>query len=432
MNQLERVRGITFWGLFAVSSFLSVNLYIGLVSELLDKIIMFTISLTIEGLKVLSLTWGNAYKWQALQYKTNPLFLMKETKQEARSNKVKLLYKRKIIGAGGFFAFYCIAAILSISASLGYTLQTIDYNTSKTIILVDDNSQKVLSKQIELKQRIIKQDEKTIEQYNKQIDVLDTTSPYYTYNFELLTKKISEITLNMTNVLMEEQDLQKQLFILQSENQQVIQNNRKSMYQLMGEAIGLKYTTVMFLLLCLLSFMIEVGLFVCSPHVRKMDEEDKISGENKINSAINKNIVIVPNKLQTELKKEEKTKIILKENNVKEEVLKKEVEKENVPVRVVVEKEKLNVEKFIEALFNNGELTYLKDKGLACDEAKISKIEGAKYFEWLLSTKINGYPIIEYRKESGKWYPNVTSEIAKINAIRVFSKGEINGSSIKT
>ena len=47
------------------------------------------------------------------------------------------------------------------------------------------------------------------------------------------------------------------------------------MYQLMGESLGLSERTVMFILLYLLAIMIEVGLFITSPHFNIMDKEDE-------------------------------------------------------------------------------------------------------------------------------------------------------------
>jgi hypothetical protein len=94
----------------------------------------------------------------------------------------------------------------------------------------------------------------------------------------------------------------------------------------------------------------------------------------------------------------------------------------------------MEIEKYIEALFDNGGKTFLKDKVLACDGAGVSRQNGAKYFNWLMTTKVNGYPIVEFRKESNNWFPNVTSEIAKSHAVAAYAKqrGEVDGNKLET
>lgn len=83
---------------------------------------------------------------------------------------------------------------------------------------------------------------------------------------------------------------------------------------------------------------------------------------------------------------------------------KPEVEK----VRFV--KRHAKVHDFITALFNNGDKKFLKDMKLAFEEADIPKADAVRVFDYLSSHKHEGVSLIEFRKHTGNWHPNFTSE----------------------
>ena len=67
-------------------------------------------------------------------------------------------------------------------------------------------------------------------------------------------------------------------------------------------------------------------------------------------------------------------------------------------------------EVYIKSLFNNGTNTYLRERDEAAEESDVPKIEALKIFEFLTHTKHEGTLFVEFRKETGKYHPNVTSE----------------------
>lgn len=66
--------------------------------------------------------------------------------------------------------------------------------------------------------------------------------------------------------------------------------------------------------------------------------------------------------------------------------------------------------KYILALTGNGSNKYLKQKIDAAVDASLTPVEGLKMFDFLATTKYNGKPLIEFRKESEEWYSNFTPQ----------------------
>jgi len=260
---------------------------------------------------------------------------------------------------------------------------------------------------------------------------------------------------------------------LSVEDVNIIKITRKTMYQLMGEVLALPDKSIMFILLYMLAILIEVGIFICSPHFHKMENEEKASldftplkklkegtyvspnppnntpiGNNSIitNPAINSNSILPVHRtsnshtnipttqkefdLQQDTKRQvEYDRYKTAPSEIKEavkvasELLSVQPEEkfidasevtepeEEIPIRAV----KSPIERFVDALFNNDGKTYLKDKYIAAEEAGIKKIEGMNIFNYMTRTKVNGYSMVEFRKETSQWHPNLTSEVIKHN-----------------
>jgi hypothetical protein len=174
----------------------------------------------------------------------------------------------------------------------------------------------------------------------------------------------------------------------------------------MSEVLKVSDKNLRFFLLGALSLLIEVGIFVCSPQYHKMDPELQVVPEAQ---------KLVPDVVPP-----------VEPPKVKKAIVKPVPAEEpppESPVELVVPEpavpKKAGIVKYIEALYDNEGKSYLKDKVLACDDAGISRSDGAQYFNWLTTHKVNGYPMVEFRKEANNWFPNVTSEIAKNHAVGV-------------
>ena len=59
MFTIELIRQLTFWSLFIVSAFLSVNLYTGLVDSIYDKGIMIFVAVALEAVDLSTLPKGS-------------------------------------------------------------------------------------------------------------------------------------------------------------------------------------------------------------------------------------------------------------------------------------------------------------------------------------------------------------------------------------
>ena len=140
--QLEFIRQITFWSLFIVSAFLSVNLYMGLVEGIYNRGIMVFVAVALEGLKILCLTMANTALWQATQHKINHIkeamqgFFSKSKSKSIRDPELLrdvLDVSKKNRRAVALYSAYILTAFLSISASFGYVLETVDKATVHTL-----------------------------------------------------------------------------------------------------------------------------------------------------------------------------------------------------------------------------------------------------------------------------------------------------------
>jgi hypothetical protein len=474
--QLELVRSITFWCLFIVSAFLSVNLYVGTVDGIYNQGFMVVVAIVLEGVKILCLTMANTNRWQATQHK---LSYMKESmlgffSRAKRKNikdpellKAVLNYEKKNRVATRLYAVYVFTAFLSVAASFGFVRTTVEHkiahslttNNTDTISIYKD-SMSQFDSQIKENETTIAQTSKSIDQYNKLIAGLDPNSDTFQRDRSTYQANINNYQRIVTQFQQKNSDLMDKKLALNSKIQdmsvediQKTKNSDKTMYQLMGDTLGISDKIIMFILLYMLAFVIEIGLFICSPHFNKMDDEGKPSGlsyksvkqEEKIHEEESRQETKSeqsPIPEMTPEKGEDRGSGHEQENQGTEEEVKpiypelikiEEVEKEEYvsdsdlvfepePATTVVEVEapadivrttKPPVDKYIEALFNNGDKTYLKDKYVAAQEAGMSKLDAMNLFDFLTRTKVNGFPMIQFRSDTQLWHTNFTSEFIK-------------------
>jgi hypothetical protein len=476
MFQLELVRQITFWCLFVVSAFLSVNLYTGLVDGIYNRIFIAAVAIVIEGVKILCLTSANTARWQSSQHKLNHMreaMLGFFTRKKRKAIKDPELLKdvldasRKNRTSFGLYSIYIFCAIVSISASFGYIIQTVNNatthaistNNSDTIAVYKDTFNQYDS-MIKDNQKTILQDQGSIDQYNKLISALDTSADDFQKNRSLYQTNINTYQRQITQLQQSNIDLQNKKIDANDKIQnykvqdtQTIKDTHETMYQLMGGVLGIPDKTIMFILLYMLAFIIEIGLFICSPHFNKMDDggrpkvtfksvkQEKENYEKEETAKITQPVPPVVEATMEAPVEEQKTvteysstensslepEVPVEENMEPREAVEpveivpedslifeptpattiEEVE-EDVPVRTIDPVEN----RFIDALFNNNGRRNLKDKYVAGSEIRMRKYDAMKLFDWLTKTKEGAYPLIEFREDK-LWYPNVTSELIK-------------------
>jgi hypothetical protein len=452
--QIELIRQLTFWSLFIVSAFLSVNLYTGLVDSIYDKGIMIFVAVALEGLKILCLTIANTARWQATQHKLNHIkeamlgffgSSKRKTIKDSELLRDVMDHSKKNRKAFYLYGAYVLTAFLSISASFGYVLVTVDRATTHALTTTNIDTISIYKQSSKQMDEQIKENQNSIAQYNKYIDTLDYFDDGFAKKRDAYQKKIDQLQQKNTDLLDKKLAMNTKIQELSVADVQVVKSTRKTMYQLMGEVLSIPDKSIMFILLYMLAILIEVGIFICSPHFHKMDDDDKVRADftprkkQKIPPQEDNPTPIIPQEDAEQYSKkvdealaepiptenlveakvipwppednivtsEEPPKKV--EETILDEVIKEVTESEEVPIRIT----KSLTEKFIDALFNNDGHTYLKDKYEAADGVGMKRIEALRIFDYLARTKVNGYNMIEFRKDSGKWHPNLTSEVIK-------------------
>jgi hypothetical protein len=281
---LKIIQYISFFGLAIVSTGLGIILYTGLSHDLLSFLIMFVVAGVIEAIKIYCLTLSNTAFWQALQLKNRYIdeFIkgmfkpqnLKKIKDGKLLKTVESYLKHRRQGRTRFI-IYLFAAFLSVSASYGYISQSVYLTTQAKVSVSTSEAQSIYSEKIKAIDDRIAQDKKLNAEYAKDQGLLDSQNDAdFQKKYDNYQKKIDK----------NNDDIQKQLDLKQGSNETLqglklgdIKTNStkgKTMYILMGESLGLSDRTVMFILLYLLAIMIEVGLFITSPHFNQMDAED--------------------------------------------------------------------------------------------------------------------------------------------------------------
>lgn len=504
--QLELIRQITFWSLFIVSAFLSANLYIGLVNGLYYKLFMIVVAVSAEGLKILTLTMGNTASWQSNQHRMNHLKeFMQGMFSRSKSKTIKdleLLYdvtdaNKKRRNASIFYFWYVFIAFVSIAASFGFIRQTIEEATTHALTTTNTETISIYrdtlaqyDTQIKENQNTITQNSKSIDQYNKLISGLDTTSPTFDSQRARYQANINNYVSSSTSLQKTDLDLQAKKLDLNNKIQDyrvqdinTAKSSAKTMYQLMGEALNIPDKLIMFILLYMLAIIIEVGIFICSPHFHRMDNDFK--GAKLEFKPVKKDLLTT---LEKEMKKEDFKKVfdkeviafeqserrakeyadlaqvreIVKAAEVAQDILKVQPEPEPVvietqemppaeplvapmmdtnsnhssikavvipgeaPIPVREGAKPSDFENYIDALISNEDKAFLRDKYTAADVAKISRPLGLRFFDYLQRAKpYNNVPIIQFRPESQNWYANYPLDFVKAFVNANFGKKEV-------
>ena len=269
---VNSIRNITFWILAILSGFLSVNMFFQLGTTPLEKAVFVLVTVALEGLKIFTIINANI-NWDS---------------------------GKRLRGATRYFA-YVFIAIISVVASLGYTLTTI--NRINAAAKVSSNAALIQSydDQVVYYKGLKKANEDTItantkalrtlgDEYNKTLPTLieQKDKDKLTAAYFATKKKIEDA--NATLQAKNDDYFTKQLdnetksrdARLKDTESATYQKTSDSMFKLIGDRIGMTEQATMFLILIVISINIEVGIVFTAPHPT-LDKKKKKRKNNKKN-----------------------------------------------------------------------------------------------------------------------------------------------------
>jgi len=395
------VKYIAFVLFVALSSFISVNLFLHTASDPLDQWIMLTFAVTLELLKVYLLVKANTLMHLNL-------------KGPAWTN----------------YGIYIGSVLVSIIASFAFTLNVLDRSytevqASPTAIVIEQTKQQQLVYESDIssyKERI-----KTLQDQQKSLPA------GYTSSFNKLSDQIVSYEAKIT----EKQDLESKAneeigkLQLQLIKEKQSSKSTSNVFQLMANTFDgtifsfIKENTIRLFLLVLISILIELGIVITSPSIKidkahlihflgedfspdKIDEiRKKLYGEENQAPVKKKPPQIVKKKIEEEVvlnelvdEEEHKEESILVEHteeiseivapivveNHPSETMKPRVKSEKKKYRagVMTQSQVKSLQRFIEAMFSSNPPL---SKESAQQASGISSTYADAFFSWLLTIK---------------------------------------------
>lgn len=253
---INSIRNITFIILAVLSGFLSVNMFFQLGTTPLEKGVFVLVTIALEGLKIFTIINANV-NWD-------------------EGKKVKGLTR---------YIAYAFIAIISIVASLGYTLTTI--NRVNESAKVSSNSALISSyeDQANYYKGLKKANEDTIAanvealktlltEYNKTLPTLveqkdkDKLTAAYFANKKKLEDANTALQVKNNDYFQKQIDNETKARDLKQKDVEstTFQQTSDSMFKLIGDRIGMTEQSTMFLILIIISIDIEVGIIFTAPH----------------------------------------------------------------------------------------------------------------------------------------------------------------------
>jgi len=464
LTGLQVIRNSAFILFFALLSYTSVNLFYSFAdpSNYLEVGTFMVIALVLELFKIYMLVLGNtASLILASIRKNNPELVTSKSFGLFFNGQIIpqiLDYRKERKKMQTYYLVYVLTAIMSLSGSFGWILQTVDYNLTQkeSLVTTEDKTTVLESKTVNILDKLsnvqdkIQSKQDFISSKKDRQKSLDKLSLTYQKEWDVIQKEIDKLLVEKDSLLNDKDKLL-------SDQQQSVSNTldlkktqvvtevkavRNSSYKLISKATLIPEDIIMFTLLGLLSVLFEVGLFLTSPHFRREEENDIIEmpvikePEPKVKKKRKPRTVALPSAIEVEEKKvveidiPAETEVVepTEEPPAPEPVIESSIKLQEPlvvrPKRIPIPETKIEEQSvlsnpdsdtresmvmFVKALFDNGTKGFLKDVKKASSEANISLIQAQKYFEWLTTIKgKTGYMFIEFR--SPNWYPNYTAE----------------------
>ena len=223
--------------LATISSYFTYNLAFELGNTLVEKTALIAGSLAIELIKLFALVHANN---------------LLGSKRKYRTQKMMTLY-----GTYGFVAFY------SLLASFGYALSTVDRITETATIVSVNESVNVDKQNLDVLNRSI--DETYAGIKVKQAMIASLPNDNVNRRLSLLnTIRNDQATLE--NYSQKRTEIQASISKKQQTEQAERVVKKKTMYEVIGQTIGVKARWVAFSILFIFALSIELGIFITSPH----------------------------------------------------------------------------------------------------------------------------------------------------------------------
>lgn len=322
--------------------------------------------------------------------------------------------KNTLLGIG-FSLLFIGLAFVSVYSSYGFILVATEKTSTSNIALSYDSD-------IKYNQEKIENLDIKIQSYIPQLERGDLSLA----SKDKLEKQLQAWEQEKDKLYQEVRSMQKQ-----SQEQESLKES-VGMFTLMARDMNVDERQLRFWMMIILVFVIELCIMVMSPHINIIKPEyfppkvvptpvieetwlpdsgniserkEKRSYRRRVETKKEKEPVAVAS-----IKEEPPMEVILTE--IKEEPIKEE------PVPPIVEEKPIHVretafEKFIKCSFDNGTNLYLKDRQQVASELGMPATKIIQYHN-ILSTfrnPKNHQPLIEFRKDSGKWHPNFTDQV---------------------
>lgn len=321
---------------------------------------------------------------------------------------------KNVMTGVGFFILFLGLAFVSIFSSYGFILVSTEKSVKENIAMSVDKDVEFIQGKIEVLTE-------KIDSYLPQLKRSDLAIA----SKEKLEKQMSLWEEERDALYTEMRTLEKDILLQESKQDAV------GMFTLMARDMNIEEKKLRFWMMFILVLVIELCITVMSPYINLIKPEKK---------EIVEEIPILPTPPLPSTPKKEGT---LKEKASKvkrQEVIEPPVEKEETPPLVEVQieglkevpveieevveekpeveeiievkKRETSFEKFLEALFNNKTYTWVKDKEDIAKETGLPLNKVNQYHARLAKLRgPSGYPFLEFRKNTGKWYPNYTEKV---------------------
>lgn len=381
-------------------------MYITLGETLLEKIVFVIINTSLEAFKVYNVILASTYLYF---YRIGHSIYSK---------------KELIAKATLRYSLYTVVALSSIFASLGFTVAVVDRMNSRSSSATDFTAQKAdKESMVSLYEQQVKDNLGLIEIQKGIIqDTQNVGEAYITRKQAIINNANTSIAETSSSVA----ELRGKIAVLKTEISELNIKQRearvefkRTMFDILSESTNIPSSTLILTLLLVVSILIEIGAVTTSPHSIYLDDplskdSDKISSfEEEEEELIKDRRPYRKRKESYWMQKKKRALAEKKEEPILEvEQPQQEAIVEDVPVRTVVHPKKSLEQRFVEELFNNGAHPYLKDRHEVAEVLKLNEATTERIFSYLNSTEgPNGYKLIEFRRETGKWYPSYTSEV---------------------
>jgi hypothetical protein len=230
---------ISFIFLALVSSFFTYNLAIELGTSTLEKVALIGGSLAIEVLKLYCLVAAN-------------------TAREVVGKWPKVV---------GLYMAYGFVALYSLLASFGYAVSTVDRVGARVAVVSKEDDIKLEKQNLSLMDDAITNTQKAI--IEKRTSISQLGEDKLARKLEL-QKLIQTDQQTINGYMSKRVEIQTHITDLTKEDRTQQSFQKRTMYEVIGDTVGMSSKWVAFWVLAIFAMSIEIGIFVTSPHQKPL------------------------------------------------------------------------------------------------------------------------------------------------------------------